>query len=134
MPGGKPFLGVVGGFSQWLALRDDVISVTVSAADALAAETAETVGATLWGEVRRIIGQPDRQQPPTRIMKERRATLAHTPEAVAKRPGHLTRFPNVFLAGDWLANPWPCTIEAAISSGLAAASLALRRPALAFAP
>jgi len=134
LPGGKAFLGVTGGLSQWLAQRGDVVSVTVSAADRLAAESSDTVGATLWGEVRRIIGRPHQTQPPTRIMKERRATLAHTPEAILRRPDPLTRFSHVFLAGDWIASPWPCTIEAAIASGLAAARLAVGRPALSFAP
>jgi len=134
LPGGKPFLGVTGGLSQWLAQRGDIISVTVSAADRLASETAETIGATLWGEVRRVIGKPNQIQPPTRIMKERRSTLAHTPAEILRRPSPLTHLPHVFLAGDWIANPWPCTIEAAITSGLAAARLAVGRPALVFAP
>ena len=134
LPGGKAFLGVTGGLSQWLAQRGDVISVTVSAADRVAGDPAESVAAALWSEVARIIGRPANPQPPTRIMKERRATLAHTPEAIRLRPNPLTRFPQVFLAGDWIASPWPCTIEASISSGLEAARLALGRPALVFAP
>jgi hypothetical protein len=138
LPGGRPYLGLTGGVAQWLSLRDDVLSVTVSAADRLAAEPAYAVGALLWREVAAVIGHPDMKQPATRIMKERRATLLHSPAEVRLRPGpqagplHAV-LPNTVLAGDWLASSWPCTIEAAISSGLAAARLALDRPQLAFA-
>ncbi len=133
LPGGKPFLGVTGGLSQWLAVRDDVLSVTVSAADSLAAEPADSVAALLWREVATILGQPHLPQPPCRVMKERRATLAHTPAEIARRPSPLLRLGGHTLAGDWLDGPWPCTIEAALTSGLAAARQALGRPDLAFA-
>jgi hydroxysqualene dehydroxylase len=132
LPGGKAFLGLTGGLSQWLALRDDVLSVTVSAADTLAAETAESIGAKLWREVATILGTPKAPQPPTRIMKERRATIAHGPDHLRLRPGPHGRHPGQFLAGDWLDSPWPCTIEAAIISGLHAARLALGRPNIMF--
>lgn len=134
LPGGKPFLALSGGTSQWLSLREDVVSVTVSAADALAARPAEDIAALLWGEIAGVLGRAHAPLPPFRILKERRATLAHTPQAVARRPGHGTRHPNVFLAGDWITSPWPCTIEAAITSGLDAARLALGDPTLSFAP
>ncbi|MDA8229988.1 MAG: FAD-dependent oxidoreductase [Magnetospirillum sp.] len=133
LPGGQPFLGVAGGLSQWLALRGDVLSVTVSAADRLAEEPAAAIADALWREVAPVIGQDGCPQPATRIMKERRATIAHTPDEVRRRPGAHTSFPNLYLAGDWLAGPWPCTIEAAVASGLRAARLALGRPQLAFA-
>ena len=70
--------------------------------------------------------------PPFRIMKERRATLAHDDATITARPAAKTQYGNMVLAGDWIASPWPCTIEAAISSGLAAAALALGRPGLGF--
>jgi len=35
LPGGQAFLGLIGGNAEWLFARDDVISVTVSAADRL---------------------------------------------------------------------------------------------------
>jgi len=132
LSGGLPFLGVTGGVAQWLARRGAVLSVTVSAADRLATEPAETVAATLWREVAAAIGQPGSAQPRCRVLKERRATVAHTPEAVRRRPPPHTPFAKILLAGDWLAGPWPCTIEAAIVSGLAAARLAVGQPDLAF--
>lgn len=133
LPGGQPFLGLVGGTAQWLFARDDVVSVTVSAADALAEQPADAVAALLWADIARVLRADPRMLPPYRVIKERRATLAHTPEVVARRPGAVTNVPWLWLAGDWLASPWPCTMEAAIASGLAATRLAVGRDGLSFA-
>jgi glycine/D-amino acid oxidase-like deaminating enzyme len=132
-PDGAPFLGLVNANAHFLFSRGDVLSVTVSAADALAERPTDEVAAVLWDEVARAIGQPASPLPPFRVMKERRATLAHSPQVVATRPGPLTARPTLFLAGDWIESPWPCTIEAAISSGLNAARAAVGRDSLTFA-
>lgn len=133
LPGGAPFLGLVGGLAQWLFTRHDLLSVTVSAADNLAALPGERVAALLWSDCARVLGLPADQVPPAQVLKERRATLAHTPEGISRRPPPTTAFPRLFLAGDWIRSPWPCTIEAAVSSGLAAARLAVGRADLSFA-
>ncbi len=132
LPGGSHFLGLVNATGHWLFLRGDVLSITVSAADALAERSADDIATLLWREAASALGLDITPTPPTRIMKERRATLAHDRDTIARRPAPVTAAKNVFLAGDWIASPWPCTIEAAISSGLAAARLALGRRDLAF--
>lgn len=132
LPGDSPFLGLVNAAGHWLFLRGDVLSVTVSAADALADRANDDIAALLWSEAARAIGLPEHPVPMARIMKERRATLAHDQTTIARRPTPVTDIPSVFLAGDWIESPWPCTIEAAISSGLAAARLATGRPGLVF--
>lgn len=126
-----PFLGVWGRHVQWVFVRGDVVSVTVSAAEPLAQIPADIIASMLWSEIAPLFG--DIPMPLARVVKERRATLAHTPEAERRRPGPATPWPNVWLAGDWLASPWPCTIEAAAASGLAAARLAMGRRDLSFA-
>lgn len=132
LPDATPFLGVTGGLAQWLSLRDDVLSVTVSAADRLAELPADEIAALLWQDVAAALGWHS-AGPPYRVIKERRATLAHTPEVMRNRPGSATKVDWLFLAGDWLAGRWPCTIEAAVSSGLRAARLAVGRDDLSFA-
>lgn len=133
LPGGQPFLGLTGGTGQWLALRGDVASVTVSAADHLLDFPNDILAATLWRDIAGPLQADPSRTPPVRVVKERRATLAHTPEAVRQRPGPVTKTPWLWLAGDWMASPWPCTMESAVSSGLAAARLAIERDDLSFA-
>lgn len=133
LPGGQPFLGLTGGTAQWLFLQGDVASVTVSAADRVMPLPADELAERLWREIAGALGADPTRTPPVRVVKEKRATLAHTPDVVARRPGPVTNVPGLWLAGDWLASPWPCTMEAAVASGLAAARLALGRDDLAFA-
>jgi uncharacterized protein with NAD-binding domain and iron-sulfur cluster len=99
----------------------------VSAADTLADEPSETVAARLWADTAAALGLPAKPQPPARIVKERRATFAQTPEQIARRPPAATPWANLFLAGDWTATGLPATIEGAIRSGNVAADLAVKQ-------
>ncbi len=110
---------VLGGASQWIVVRGDLVSTTVSAADALNATDRETVFETLWSEARRAcacLEQPLPERPLAwRVVKERWATLRQVPKL--GRPSAGTALANVALAGDWTATGLPFTIEGAIRSG-----------------
>jgi squalene-associated FAD-dependent desaturase len=125
LPGNSVLLGLVGGTAEWLFVRDELVSLTVSAADTLADEPSEVVAARLWADTAQALDLPTRPQPPVRIVKERRATFAQTPEQAATRPPAATRWSNLFLAGDWIATGLPATIEGAVRSGDVAAELVL---------
>ncbi len=127
-----PFLGLIGGVAQWLFIRGDVVSVTVSAATGLVDEAPERIARLLWADVARALERQSAPLPPWRIVKERRATFAQTPAAAAGRPGARTPYANLALAGDWTDTGLPATIEGAVRSGhraareLAAQELAAR--------
>ncbi|MDO5553038.1 MAG: hydroxysqualene dehydroxylase HpnE [Planctomycetia bacterium] len=56
------------------------------------------------------------------------AVISPSPESFGKRPGCMTAFDNLFLAGDWTDTHWPSTMEAAVRSGrLAVESLLAQR-------
>lgn len=112
-----PFMGVLGGTVQWLFLHDGHLSTTTSAADAWMDFDEETLAARLWEDTRRALFMQDAKVPPYRIIKEKRATIAATPENLAKRPSAETPYGNLLLAGDYLHSPYPATLEAAIASG-----------------
>ena len=120
LPADTPFLGLIGGTAQWLFVRGDVASITVSAAGALAAEPAETIAGKTWNDVATALDL-GRDLPPYRVVKERRATFAQTPGEVRRRPKTRCGFANVYLAGDWIDTGLPATIEGAIRSGHMAA-------------
>jgi uncharacterized protein with NAD-binding domain and iron-sulfur cluster len=63
--------------------------------------------------------------PPWRVVKEKRATFAATPEQDRRRPPAKTGLANLVLAGDWTATGLPATIEGAIRSGRRAADCIL---------
>lgn len=55
------------------------------------------------------------------VIREARATYSARPGLEHLRPGPQTRYPNVFLAGDWTDSGWPATMEGAVRSGYRAA-------------
>ena len=125
LPGGERLLGLVGGTAHWLFARGDVVSVTVSAAQALVDEPADAVAARLWSDIAAALGLADAALPAHRIVKEKRATFAQTPASLTRRPGPRIGYGNFFLAGDWTDTGLPATIEGAIRSGRLAAKCAL---------
>jgi squalene-associated FAD-dependent desaturase len=123
LPEDLPFLGLVGSWADWLFLRGDVVSLTVSAAEVLSEESSASIGERLWRDTALALDLPLEPTPPMRVIKERRATFAQTPASLARRPPAGTRWQNLLLAGDWTDTGYPATIESAVRSGRAAAQL-----------
>lgn len=119
------FVGVVGAVTEWIFLKDDILSVTVSAANRYADRDPEELGRQIWQEVRQtmdgLLAGPLPVEPPLqRLVWEKRATFAATPAQLRKRPGAATGLVNLALAGDWTATGLPATIDGSIRSGVAA--------------
>jgi hydroxysqualene dehydroxylase len=123
-PDAPIMVGLIGGTAEWVFAFNDRFSVTVSAADHLMEMDIDTLTRLLWRDVSAVhnLSGP---VPPCRIVKEKRATFAATPEQDAMRPSARTAWTNLFLAGDWIDTGLPATIEGALRSGEAAAALAL---------
>jgi zeta-carotene desaturase len=60
------------------------------------------------------------------VVKEIRATFSARAGLEQARPASATKFPNLFLAGDWTRSGWPATMEGAVRSGYLAAEAAAR--------
>jgi predicted NAD/FAD-dependent oxidoreductase len=115
-------LGLIGGLCQWLFVREDVASVTVSAANALLDTSADELARQMWREVVLALNLGPQPLPAHRIVKEKRATFLQTPAEVMRRPASVTGWRNLFLAGDWTATGLPATIEGGVRSGHTAAA------------
>ena len=121
-PRAPGFIGLVGGVAEWVFTKPGHASVTISAANRLVDEPAESLAATTWQNVRAALNLPA-PMPVWRVVKERRASFAATQAQEARRPAARTRWQNLALAGDWTATGLPATIEGAIRSGQTAAAL-----------
>jgi hydroxysqualene dehydroxylase len=124
---GVSILGVMGGATEWIFRHGELASVTISAADRFLDDDAETLAVMIWGEVARALGLNRAVMPPWRIIKEKRATFAQTPAQIRLRPPTKTRWRNLVLAGDYIDNGLPVTIEGTIRNGEAAAAALLGR-------
>jgi hypothetical protein len=123
-PGAPPILGVVGGLVEWLFAFPGRLSVTISNGDRLVDMPREELTQAIWRDVCKA-GSVQGELPPWQIVRERRATFEATPEQNALRPGPVTAYKNLFLAGDWTATGLPATIEGSVRSGDRAADLVL---------
>jgi hydroxysqualene dehydroxylase len=126
-PGKPEFLGLLKSKGHWVFARQDVVSVTISAADGLGLDDAaeRPLLAELWREVRVAFDLPDEPPLGARLIRERRATFDQSPAGVALRPKAEIGLRNLVLAGDFTDTGLPATIEGAIRSGERAAELTL---------
>jgi squalene-associated FAD-dependent desaturase len=124
-PGEAGFIGLVGGTAEWIFVKPGVVSVTISAGNRAVDTPADVLADQVWADVRIALRLPE-PMPPWRVVKEKRATIAATPEQERRRPATRTSLANLFLAGDWTATGLPGTIEGAIRSGRSAAAAILQ--------
>lgn len=123
-----PFLGLINSAAEWIFRFPGRLSVTISDADRFLGTDKEQLARQIWGEVAQAAGLPRDPMPKHKLITEKRATFAALPEQNALRPSAVTAFDNLVLAGDWVQNGLPSTIEGALRSGTAAVA-ALRQAA-----
>jgi squalene-associated FAD-dependent desaturase len=122
----SPMLGFNGGVVQWVFDRGrlggprGLLAAVISASGAHQRSTKEELTARIEIELKAALGElPSPRW--SRVITEKRATFSCTP-ALA-RPPAATAIPGLLLAGDYLAREYPGTLEAAVLSGVAAASM-----------
>ena len=114
---------MVGGTAQWLFVRGNLASVTISAAMALVEEPNTAIAERVSRDIATALDRAGSPMPKVRVIKEHRATFLASPEQNARRrPKAGTPFANLVLAGEWIDTGLPTTIEGAIRSGQAAAA------------
>jgi len=111
------FVGLVGALAQWVLVRADHLSVTVSAAEDRIADDPERLLARIEAEIMPALaaaGVACRIGERRRLVKEKRATMTQDAGGAVYRPRPPLR--GLAFAGDWIG-PLPATIEAAVLSG-----------------
>jgi zeta-carotene desaturase len=114
---------------QWLFRKPgNYVQAVVSASRSLMAKSREEIVALSLEDLREFFPAASAAQlVRSHVIKEARATYSAAPGMESIRPGPQTRFPNLFLAGDWTDTGWPPTMEGAVRSGYQAAEAVARR-------
>jgi hypothetical protein len=124
-----PMLGLADGLVQWVfdrgALTGEkgLLAAVISAQGDHQQMTQDDLAATCHRELSHA-NLVNEKPAWTRVIAEKRATVTCSPGV--KRPDTVTRFPGIFLAGDYTDPEYPPTLEAAVRSGVRAATMALR--------
>lgn len=116
---------------RWPEERGSYLELVISASWAELTQSREEIIHAALGEVELFF--PDVRQAKlvkSGVLKEARATFSVTPGLDRFRPSQKTRWPGLYLAGDWTATEWPSTMEGAVRSGRLAAGEVLNDRAL----
>jgi len=98
------------------------IELVVSATRAFAALPRDQAIAQALGELAEFFPRVrEAKLEKVALIKEVRATFGVPPGIDASRPGAISPWPNLFLAGDWVQTGWPSTMESGVRSGHLAA-------------
>lgn len=120
------FTGLVGGLAEWVFVREGIASVTISASDRYDEQDQKIWASRTWSDLATLFDLDPAKIPPWRILREKRATFAATPQQNLRRPRSYTGWKNMALAGDWTDTGLPSTIEGSIRSGVKAAQVVIR--------
>lgn len=123
-----PIMGLCHGAAQWVFDRGQccgqpgLLAVVISAHGPLTADKSVLVQQCI-SEINQALtaySLPLDTAPLwSQVITEKRATFSCLP--ALSRPTTITTQPNIYLAGDYVAGPYPATIEGAVRSGYAAA-------------
>lgn len=129
----EPLISLLDMDLQWVFNREALwgptvagqISAVISAARAHEGRSSEELIAIALADLRRAFPSFREEPLHASVIWEHQATPSPTPSFMRARPKVQTPFKNFFIAGDWVDEGLPPTIEAAARSGHRAAALAL---------
>ena len=112
-----PILGLLNSITHWIFIKNNYISVTVSAANDFNDEKQESLVKKIWHEVKTALGIKSKMMPIYRLLREKKATYNQSPHNL-NLIRNISNLPkNLSIIGDWTETNFPCTIESSILSG-----------------
>jgi squalene-associated FAD-dependent desaturase len=102
-----------------------LLAVVISAARDAGMPGQDALAAALANQLAAAMQRPELATPLwSQVISEKRATFACTPGLA--RPGNATTLPGLALAGDYTAGDYPATLESALRSAVAAATVIVK--------
>lgn len=126
LPQGSSFIGVRGGSFDWLFSYDNLLSAVISNYSP-SGENLSQLAMKIWGEIDKIRGVNSAFMPPFKAICVKNATIKQDDTTNSYRPDNaLSKYPNVFIAGDWSMKDYPCCMETSVLSAKRAVNTALK--------
>ena len=117
----KPLLGLTGMTSHWLFDRGQqhpgMIAVVISSTGPHEKLSKDELVSHVCKEVHQLLPQYPTHADEGFVIREKRATFECTVENHRRRPHCETDIPGLWLCNDYVANPYPATLEGAIRNG-----------------
>lgn len=121
LPLSAPIIGLSGTIAQWLFDRSDLKPGLVSVVISGPGDHEKLEKAALLDVIKAEIAPylpPDTGAPiDALVIREKKATFACTVDIQQQRPNNRTEITGLWLAGDFVANPYPATLEGAVING-----------------
>lgn len=127
----KPIVGLTGTISQWVFDRSEqtpgLMAIVISGPGQHETMTNSELGQLISQELGQMCPELAAAPLDSLIIREKRATFASTVNIEKQRPNAYTDISGLWLAGDYIANGYPATLEGAIRNGEQCAKLILER-------
>jgi len=116
-----PMLGLSGTISQWVFDRGlqhpGLMAVVISGSGQHETLTKQQLIERVSTELHQLIPNLPIAAESALVIREKRATFASTPDYHSQRPQYKTAIQGLWLAGDFIANNYPATLEGTIRNG-----------------
>ncbi|MDR2881914.1 MAG: hydroxysqualene dehydroxylase HpnE [Azoarcus sp.] len=118
----SPMIGLADGPAQWAFDRgqcdgpEGLIATVISAPRREQEKDRNALVPAVLAQLERALGRSLPEPQWTRIITEKRATIACRPGL--ERPGIATPLPGLWLAGDYIESEYPATLESAVRAGV----------------
>ncbi len=124
---GQAMRGMTSTHSQWIFDRSPqtpgLMAIVISGPGEHEAMDKQSLINTISQEIHQLFPHLPVQAQTSFVIREKRATFASTVGIQQQRPNHKTAIEGLWLAGDFIGNDYPATLEGAIISGQACARL-----------
>lgn len=118
----QPVIGLSGGVSQWLfdrsAQTPGLMAVVISGPGEHETLSRQDLSEQVYQEIKPWLSDPVAQLESSLVIREKRATFASSVDIHRQRPNNRTEISGLWLAGDIVNNPYPATLEGAVSNGI----------------
>jgi len=116
-----PVIGLSGTLSQWVFdrhdLRPGLLSAVISGPGEHQAWDKQTVCNQVAAELEQLLPTITSRPTESWLIREKKATFSCTVDIQSHRPNNRTEITGLWLAGDYVANPYPATLEGAVVNG-----------------